>query len=203
MDEPTVNQANLAMPQQVGLHVPRMYRVAYRLLADADKAHDAVQEACVKALAGMGRFDGRSALATWLHRITVNCAKDAIRSETRKENAHQAHAKQVLHAAGVSRRPAFGQHGQAGHGDEAVSPAGTPAELAEKRELSDLAWRLLEDLPDDCRSAFALTQLDGYSYDEAAEIEGQPRGTIASRVFRAKKILLEQMNAHIDGSAKS
>ena len=39
---------------QVGLHVPRMYRVAYRLLADADKAHDAVQDACVKALAGMG-----------------------------------------------------------------------------------------------------------------------------------------------------
>lgn len=38
---------------QIGLHVPRMYRVAYRLLADADKAHDAVQEACVKALANM------------------------------------------------------------------------------------------------------------------------------------------------------
>jgi len=37
MDEPTVNQANLAMPQQIGLHVPRMYRVAFRMLADADK----------------------------------------------------------------------------------------------------------------------------------------------------------------------
>ena len=203
MDEPTVNQANLAMPQQIGLHVPRMYRVAFRLLADADKAHDAVQDACVKALAGTGRFNGQATLATWLHRITVNCAKDAIRSETRKENAHQAHAKQVLHAAGVSRRPSFGPHGQAGHGVEAVSPAGTPAQQAERRELSNLAWRLLEDLPDDCRLAFALTQLDGYSYDEAAEIEGLPRGTIASRVFHAKKILLEQMNAHIDGSAKS
>jgi RNA polymerase sigma-70 factor (ECF subfamily) len=203
MDEPTVNQANLAMPQQIGLHVPRMYRVAFRMLADADKAHDAVQDACVKALAGMGRFNGQATLATWLHRITVNCAKDAIRSETRKDNAHQAHAKQVLHAAGVCRRPALGPHGQTGHGDEAISPAGTPAQQAERRELSDLAWRLLEDLPDDCRAAFALTQLDGYSYDETAEIEGLPRGTIASRVFRAKKTLLEQMNAHIDGSAKS
>jgi RNA polymerase sigma-70 factor (ECF subfamily) len=203
MDAPTVNQANLAMPQQIGLHVPRMYRVAFRMLADADKAHDAVQDACVKALAGMGRFNGQATLATWLHRITVNCAKDAIRSETRKENAHQAHAKQVLHAAGISRRPAPGPHGQAGHGVEAVSPAGTPAQQAEQRELSNLAWRLLEDLPDDCRLAFALTQLDGYSYGEAAEIEGLPRGTIASRVFRAKKILLDQMNAHIDGSAKS
>ena len=203
MDEPTVNQANLAMPHQVGLHVSRMYRVANRLLADADKAHDAVQDACVKALAGMGRFNGQATLATWLHRITVNCAKDAIRSETRQDNAHKAHAEQVLHAAGVSRRRAPVQHGQAGHGVEVISPAGTPAQQAERRELSDIAWRLLEDLPDDCRSAFALTQLDGYSYDETAEIEGLPRGTIASRVFRAKRILLEQMNAHIDGSAKS
>ncbi len=187
---------------QIGMHVPRMYRVAYRLLGDADKAHDAVQDACVKALAGMGRFNGQATLATWLHRITVNCAKDAMRSETRKKNAHQSHATQVLHAAGVSPRPTLGLNGQTGHGDETISPTGTPAQQAERRELSDLAWRLLEDLPDDCRAAFALTQLDGYSYDEAAEIQDQPRGTIASRVFRAKKILLEQMTTHIDGRTK-
>lgn len=162
---------------QIGQHVPRMYRVAYRMLADADKAHDAVQEACVKALAGMGRFNGQAALATWLHRITVNCAKDAVRSQGRAEHAHAALQSQTV--------------------NDAMPPS--PAEAVENKELSDLAWRLLEELPDDCRSAFALTQLDGYSYDEAAEIQDQPRGTIASRVFRAKRILLDQMNAHIGG----
>jgi len=180
MDEPTVNQASLAMPQQIGLHVPRMYRVAHRMLADADKAHDAVQEACVKALASMGQFDAQASLATWLHRITVNCAKDAVRSQGRKERAHA-----TLQSQAADRE------------------LPSPAEAVETKELSDVAWTLLEKLPEDCRLAFALTQLDGYSYDEAAEIEGQPRGTIASRVFRAKKILLEQMNAHIDGRAKS
>jgi len=184
---------------QVSLHLPRMYRVAYRLLADPDKARDVVQEACLKGLAKVCSFNGGSTLATWLHRITVNCAKDAIRSEIRKENTHQAHAQQVLQATGGSQRRSSRPGEHARHGVEAVSSAGTPAELAEKRELAELAWALLEELPDDCRSAFALTQLDGYSYDEAAEIEGQPRGTIASRVFRAKKILLEQMNAHIGG----
>ncbi len=184
---------------QIGLRMPRMYRVAYRLLADADKAHDVVQEACLKALAKIGGFDGRSALATWLHRITVNCAKDAIRSESRAEHAHQAHAEQVLRETGGGQRSASLNPRHAGDEVEAISPFGTPAELAEKRELTDLAWRLLKALPDDCRSAFALTQLDGYSYDEAAEIEGEPRGTIASRVFRAKRILLEQMNARTGG----
>ncbi len=162
---------------QIGQHVPRMYRVAYRLLADADKAHDVVQEACVKALAGMGRFNGQATLATWLHRITVNCAKDAVRSHDRAKNARAALQSQTI--------------------NDATPPS--PALAAENKELGDLAWRLLEELPDDCRAAFALTQLDGYSYDDAAEIQGQPRGTIASRVFRAKRILLEQMNAHIGG----
>ena len=173
MDETPANQ--------IGLHVPRMYRVAYRLLADADRAHDVVQEACLKALAKLDGFDGRSTMATWLHRITINCAKDAMRSETRKEHTHQR-----LQSQPVNQVPGL-----------------CPAEAAETKELTDLAWTLLDKLPGDCRSAFALTQLDGYRYDEAAEIEGQPRGTIASRVFRAKKILLEQMNAHMDGRAKS
>ncbi len=166
---------------QVGLHVPRMYRVAFRMLADADKAHDVVQEACVKALAGIGHFDGRASLACWLHRITVNCAKDALRSQGRKERALDA-----LQSQPVNRGVAH-----------------SPADVIETKELSDLAWGLLEKLPEDCRAAFALTQLDGYNYDEAAQIEGEPRGTMASRVFRAKKILLEQMNAHVDGRAKS
>jgi RNA polymerase sigma-70 factor (ECF subfamily) len=166
---------------QVSLHVPRMYRVAYRLLCDADAAHDAVQEACVKALASMGRFNGQATLATWLHRITVNCARDALRSQVRKDRAYAA----------LQSQPA----------DRA--PAHSPAEILEFKELTDLAWRLLEALPEDCRSAFALTQLDGYSYDEAAQIEGEPRGTVASRVFRAKRILLDQMNARLDERART
>lgn len=150
---------------QISLHVPRMYRVAYRMLADADKSHDVVQEACVKALANLDGFDGRAAMATWLHRITVNCAKDLIRSEARRENIYKEQ--------------------RAGSANQ--DPLPCPAEAAENRELTDMAWTLIEKLPDDCRSAFALTQLDGYSYDEAAEIEGEPRGTIASRVYRTRK----------------
>ena len=44
-----------------------------------------------------------------------------------------------------------------------------------------------------------LTQLDGYTYDEAAVIENLSRGTVASRVYRARKLLMEQMNHHLAG----
>lgn len=165
---------------QISLHVPRMYRVAYRLLGDEDKAHEAVQEACLKALGKLSDFDGRATMTTWLHRITVNCAKDAMRSETRKQNAYSELQAQAR-----------------------ANKSDSPAAAVEAKELSSLALVLVEKLPDDCRSAFALTQLDGYSYDEAAQIEGRPRGTMASRVFRAKKILMEQLNVRLDGRSIS
>ena len=156
--------------------VPRMYRVALRVVADADVAQDVVQEACVRALQKLDSFQGRSSLATWLHRITVNCANDALRSNARRRQGHSELL--ALPATVVSEN--------------------NPADAAEQRELFGLAWRALDGLPPECRQAFALTQLDGYSYDQAGEIEDQPRGTMASRVWRAKKILLEQMKTRMD-----
>ena len=75
----------------------------------------------------------------------------------------------------------------------------TPVMAAEWREMHEIASALVEALPDDCRAAFVLTQLDGYTYDQAAEIEGLSRGTVASRVHRAKKQLLAALTEKIGG----
>jgi RNA polymerase sigma-70 factor (ECF subfamily) len=74
-----------------------------------------------------------------------------------------------------------------------------PAERAERNETYCLALTLVAKLPADCRAAFMLTQLDGYTYDEAAAIENLSRGTVASRVYRARQILMEQMSNHLAG----
>ena len=68
---------------ELGDNVGRMYRVALRIVGDANDAHDIVQDACVKALRHIDRFDGRATPATWLHRITVNCARDHLRAQRR------------------------------------------------------------------------------------------------------------------------
>jgi len=75
----------------------------------------------------------------------------------------------------------------------------TPDQRAERSETYRLALAMVAELPDDCRAAFVLTQLDGYSYDEAAAIENLSRGTVASRVYRARQILMEKMNHHLNG----
>ncbi|MBN1343930.1 MAG: sigma-70 family RNA polymerase sigma factor [Phycisphaerae bacterium] len=154
-------------------HVPRMYRVALRVVGDPDDAHDVVQEACVKAIRGVRGFDGRSAVVTWLHRITVNAARDHLRRQ---------------------RRVAGRDLGTEGDLSEMlVSTESSPSVRAEMLDLYRTASAWVGALPTELRRSFVLTQLDGYSYDEAADIEGLPRGTVASRVNRARKVLLDQM----------
>jgi len=159
---------------EIAGHASRMYRVALRIVGSTHAAQDVAQDACVKALRGAGKFDGRAALATWLHRITVNCAHDHLRKSRQ-----------------IDRGRADWDNGTMGM--LAMLEAG-PAKRAEQNEMYRLAMTLIAELPDDCRSAFMLTQLDGYTYDEAAAIENLSRGTVASRVYRARQILMEQMN---------
>ena len=160
-------------------HVPRMYRVALRLVGEPEEAQDVVQEACVKAVKKLPSFDGRSLLSTWLHSITLNCARDRLRQLRRAARNRMdldADLQGVLTVLESS-----------------------PEDRAEQRELYQIASRLVDRLPGECRSAFVLTQLDGYSYTETAAIQNEPRGTIASRVHRAKRILLEAMNSLTEG----
>ena len=156
-------------------HAARMHRVALRIVGDADRAQEAVQNACVKAMKRMETFDGRAAASTWLHRIVVNCAFDQMRR----------------HRRGTKDR--IDLDGELAGMIACLNPG--PAEEAAHRELSEIASAAVEGLPDEYRAAFVLTQLDGYSYDEAAAIQQQPRGTIASRVCRAKQILRERVAA--------
>jgi len=174
---------NSTPDNDISQHVPRIYRVALRILGDHDRAQDVAQETCLKALRGIKKFDGRSSLSTWLHRIAVNCALTHLRQDKRQAGSRvdlDGEVAEVLVAVG-----------------------GRPAGNVEQAELQRIASSLVGALPDDCRTAFVLTQLDGYDYDAVSEILNVPRGTVASRVYRAKKILLEQMNAHMDGKAKS
>jgi RNA polymerase sigma-70 factor (ECF subfamily) len=167
------------LAQQLAAHAARMYRVALRIVGRSDAAQEVAQEACLKALRGAEQFDGRAALATWLHRITVNCARDHLRKSRQIERGrtdwdHDMWGMLTMLEAG-------------------------PAERAEQSETYRLALTLLAKLPDDCRAAFVLTQLDGYTYDEAAAIAELSRGTVASRVHRARQILMQQMNDHLAG----
>jgi RNA polymerase sigma-70 factor (ECF subfamily) len=165
-DEELVRRAQrgdrAAFDQLVVRHRDRVYAVALRLTRNPADAEDALQDTFLNAYRALGRFGGRARVSTWLYRIAANASYDVI-----------------------SRR-----HGRDQPLDDGVyepaSPGDPYAQDAQRRAL-ELA---LAALPDEFREAVVLCDIAGLGAGEAAELLGVPAGTVKSRVFRARALLV-------------
>jgi len=156
---------------------PRMFAVALRMTRNPDDADDVVQEAMVKVWRAFGRFEGRAALSTWIHRIVVNAALDRLR----------ARGPVVAHAARGDDE-AFERDGAPELGGTSVE---TPEELVRSAEVGAEVHRALDTLPPVHRQVLALRELDGESYQSIADIVRCPIGTVMSRLHHARHRLAE------------
>jgi RNA polymerase sigma-70 factor (ECF subfamily) len=146
--------------------------LAYRVLRDRDLMDDALQEAYLKAFRALPSFRGESAFASWLYRIVYNSCLDQLRRTGRRRHV-------PLEAAG-----------------ERSDPRPGPAEVATWRH--DLA-AALASLPPDMRAAVLLVDAEGMDYQEAAEILGISRGTLASRLNRTRARLRRALGEEAEG----
>ena len=137
------------------------------VLADRNDVEDIAQETYLRAMRALAAFDARSSARTWLFAIARRAAADQVRLARRRP-----------------RTTALDDF------DEARRPSHTPR-LDEAVAVRDL----LRTLDAERREAFALTQMLGLSYEEAAQICGCPVGTIRSRVSRAREQLVAAMRA--------
>jgi RNA polymerase sigma-70 factor (ECF subfamily) len=136
-----------------------------RYLGDRDNADDLAQETYQRAVASLHRFRATGPAQHWLLTIARRTCADATRSRSRRRRMHQR-VSGMTTADTVVTRPATDQP-----------------------EIDEL----LALLDDERRAAFVLTQMNGFRYDEAAELLGVPIGTIRSRVARAREQLLENL----------
>ena len=146
-------------------HSAAVFRVAYRLTRSEQDADDVVQETFLKAYVELRRFEGRASVATWLHRIAVNCAIDLLR-----------------------RRP-FTSSAREGHDDAAItrlaSAAPGPERQAAGRELRAQVEAALDDLTPLERAAFTLRHLEERSVEEICAALGQTPAATRHSIFRA------------------
>jgi len=169
-----------AFDELVARHQDRIYNLCFWMLHDRDEAADAAQDAFVRAFRALPNFRGESAFSTWLHRIAVNVSLDA--------SARRKKAPQSLSSVGSDDddKPAL---------DPADSSPG-PAEIAARRERRQLVRAALAELQEHHRVVLVLFDIEGRTYEEAAERLELPMGTIKSRLNRARAALRVALEAH-------
>ena len=141
-----------------------------RIAGSSRDGDDACQEALIKIVRNLPRFDGRSSFGTWAYRIATNASLD----ELRKRN----------------RRPGLASDDEHATADVADPLAG--------RRLDDVSDRLVLDdalsaLPDDLRAAVVLRDVADLDYGEIADVLDIPVGTVKSRISRGRAALARSL----------
>lgn len=162
----------------VDRHAPYLFGIAHGMTANPADAEDVVQETFLAA--AQGGYRGEAAVRTWLVAILVRRVAMMRRTAGRRGGTHLS----LSSTGSDSREPAI----DAASGSNPV--VGAEARL-------DLAT-MLERLSPDHRAVIVLRELEGMSYEEMAKALGVPRGTVESRLYRARDELRRLYRGYLD-----
>src|SRR4051812_34359132 len=164
-----------AFGRLVRRHQRRVYGAALHLLGNHSDADDVTQEAFVRAYRGLAGFDGRADFFTWLYRIAVNTALNALRSGKRGAALSQRSGAEAAHVGG--RPEALGRG------------APSPAQRAEHAGEVARVLAAVVELSPALRVTLVLATVEELPHKQIAEILQIPEGTVAWRVNEARRLL--------------
>lgn len=174
-------------------HRDSLYRTALRMTKNVSDAEDLVQEALVKAYRFWDRFEPGTNSRAWLFKIMTNIFINEYRSKARSPMA--------VNVDDIDDNFLYGQL--------AVTPAGNnPEQELFAKIFDDDVKKAIEELPEDFRLVVMLSFLEGFSYQEIAEITDLQLGTVKSRLHRGRKLLQKKLfeyavkNGYIKGTAQ-
>ena len=155
-------------------HMDALYRTALRMTKNQNDAEDLVQEAYVKAYRFWDRFESGSNCRAWLFKIMTNIFINDYRSKSRLPMS--------VNVDEIDDGFLYGQLA-------AIKPGENPEKELFAKIMDDDVKKAIEELPDDFRLVVVLSFLEGFSYQEIAEIADLQLGTVKSRLHRGRKLL--------------
>lgn len=162
-------KGDVAAFNRLVLHYQEMvYNVAYRIMGQPQAAEDATQDAFISAYKSLNRFRGGS-FKSWLMRIVTNGCYDELRRRKRRPQSSLDEITEDMESPAFLRSP---NEGPEGH--------------QQRVELAQAIEDCLEGLPDDQRITAVLCDIEGYDYNEIAQITSSTLGTVKSRISRAR-----------------
>jgi RNA polymerase sigma-70 factor (ECF subfamily) len=147
-----------------------------------------MQDALLTVWTRIGSFESRSAFTSWLYRVTANAALMALRKQRRRfaeistDDAENAGALPPL---------------------ELSDPGQTPGDALQRRELSELVYAAIEQLPEPYRTTVRLRDVEELSIEEVAELTGATVAAAKTRLHRARLTLRERLLPLLKGGMRS
>lgn len=169
--------------------IARYHQPIFSLLArtvhDRADAADLTQEVFVKVFRKVGGFHGESSLRTWIYRI-------ALREASNQRRWWVRHKQQEIPIEQVTEP---GSRSPVRLKEMLVDPEESPYDLAERAEKREKVERALKAVPEPYRTTLILRDIEGFVYEEVAEMQGVSLGTVKSRLVRGRACLKQLLNA--------
>jgi len=160
-------------------HQP-IYSLLARISHDRADAADLTQEVFVKVFRGVGRFHGESSLRTWIYRIALHEASNQRRWWMRhKQQEIPIEQEMTESCSGVPIKLK----------EMLVDPGESPVEMAMHAQNRARVEAALNQVPEPFRTTLILRDIEGFVYEEVAEIQSVNLGTVKSRLVRGRALL--------------
>jgi RNA polymerase sigma-70 factor, ECF subfamily len=171
--------------------IARYHQPIFSLLArtvhDRADAADLTQEVFVKVFRGVGSFHGESSLRTWIYRIALREASNQRRWWARHKQ-QEVPIEQEMMTEGESSNPVRLK-------EMLVDPSESPYEMAVHEENRARVEAALAKVPEPFRTTLILRDIEGFVYEEVAEMQGVNLGTVKSRLVRGRACLKALLTA--------
>jgi RNA polymerase sigma-70 factor (ECF subfamily) len=155
-------------------YAPRLFRYLLRLLQDEHEAEEIAQETFVRVYQNRSRFDPQHRFSSWIYRITTNLARDHLRRRRRR-----AEVSLNLHDSEPPHEPHL----------SSPDPARDPRESLLAQERGGLVRTAVLSLPDELRIPIVLSEYDGLSHKEIADVLDCSPKAVEMRLYRARQAL--------------
>lgn len=173
-------------------HQP-IYSLVARTIPNADDAADLTQEIFIKIYRGIGKFHGDASLRTWIYRIAIHEASNQRRwwsRHSRHEITMEAEIACSADGEGLCLKDTLADDGI------------TPFDAAARREVSARIEAELRLIPEPYRSVVVLRDVEGFSYEEIAEILATSLGTVKSRLMRGRAQLRQRLAPYVEAARR-
>ncbi|SKC63269.1 RNA polymerase, sigma subunit, ECF family [Okibacterium fritillariae] len=174
-NEPTESEVRALFEEQALPFLDQLYGAAMRMTKNPPDAQDLVQETFAKAYGAFGQFQQGTNLKAWLYRILTNTYINVYRKKQREP--YQGTIDDL-------------EDWQLGGAESTTASSSRSAEAEAIDHMPDSAVKdALQSIPEDFRLAVYLADVEGFAYQEIADIMKTPIGTVMSRLHRGRRLL--------------